>query len=110
MTETSLMRFVETNFPCEDAEKLKHLQASDFKNKFENWKDFALALATYEARGEAHMTVLKSSSWAICQEFLQTPEADVSYSRGRGGVWGDRNLKISTRKVLDALVIQYPTV
>ncbi len=91
-----------------------------------NWKIFTQNLSDFLFMKDNTISVLNSSTWAICQEFLGNLSGrDLSYSQSRGGLWSlriDKNLEnkenpdnttnnvevISVRRILNVLKKEYP--
>lgn len=97
----SLLNKLLSDYGVDDQKLLKILREADEQSKLKTWKDFANILANqYE---ENDMSVYKSSTWAVCQEFLGNLHGeDLNYAQSRGGIWSlDRN--ISVREILEAL-------
>jgi hypothetical protein len=82
--------FMKKNYPAScDSDKMNFLEKCDHESPLHSHLDLARALARYEEREIPGMNVLKSSNWAICQEFLGNLYADnLDYARSRAGLWG----------------------
>jgi len=56
--------------------------------------------------------VRKSSTWAVCQEFLgKLSDDDLEYSQQRGGLWAinpGSSSPVSVREVLQELFYEFP--
>jgi len=73
-----------------------------------SWKQFAIALADYHAQDEEDMNVFKSSTWAVCQEFIGNLRGgDLRYAKKRGGIWS-LDGQISVREILIEFQLQFP--
>ncbi len=90
-----------------------------------NWKDFTQNLSDFLFNQDNTISISKSSTWAICQEFLgNLTGTDLYYSQLRGGLWSlrvDKNLQnkenaentndnvevISVRRVLNDIKKKY---
>lgn len=104
MTSKSLFEILFTDYPRDDVKLMAHLKKLNDENKLLNWKDFAIALLIYFE--EENMTVGKSSTWAVCKEYLgQLKGRDLSYAQSRGGIW---SLDISVRDILNRFQTEYP--
>ncbi len=91
-----------------------------------NWKIFTQNLSDFLFNQDNTISISKSSTWAICQEFLgNLTGTDLYYSQLRGGLWSlriDKNLEnkenpdnttnnvevISVRRILNVLKKEYP--
>ena len=102
--------------------RIKHLQSLDTDGKLTTWRDFAKGLSDIiELEEEGVMNVRKSSTWAVCQEFLgNLSDSDLWYSTQRGGIWSisygqeDDNGRVSdakivsVRQILNRFKTEYP--
>ncbi len=125
---TNIVDYVFETFPTNDNTfidfKQYCLQFTDV-DKW-NWKIFTQNLSDFLFMKDNTISVLNSSTWAICQEFLGNLSGrDLSYSQSRGGLWSlriDKNLEnkenpdnttnnvevISVRRILNVLKKEYP--
>lgn len=102
----SLYQVLIDEYPNSDIELMNYLKNLNESGKLVNWKDFALALSSHYY--EDDMTVGKSSTWAVSQEFLGKLKGyDLKYAQSRGGIW---NLKTSVREILNRFMNEYPEI
>jgi len=103
----NILDFVESKFPCKNKKQWAYLTQCYKEKPFEKWQDFVTCLSSYESNENKDMNVVKSSSWAICQEFLGNLTGDdLEYTKERSGIWNlDR--QITTREVLLAVKMKY---
>ena len=58
------------------------------KKQLNNWRDIVELIADYHKGDDLDMCVSKSSSWAVCQEFLGKLDIhELRYVEGRAGIW-----------------------
>ena len=73
-------------------------------------RDFATSVSLYleeDEKDNGGMNVFKSSTWAVCQEFLGnlSDEEDLlTYAQSRSGQWSS----ITMREFLTALQVRFP--
>jgi len=108
--ELSVAVYVLTKYETADRELVRYLMKND--ENIRTYKDFAFFLALYTSRDEPNMNVLKSSTWAVCQEFLGNLSGDyLDYSQSRGGSWSFTDGEnVSVRQVLTDLRETYPSI
>lgn len=83
-----------------------------YESKMKTYKDFAFIVSLWVSCDENEMTVDKSSTWAICQEFIGNLSGDLlDYSKSRGGIWifDDKDI-VSFRSVITDLQEKYPFI
>lgn len=112
-----LIDFVKTEYPREPDDTMIFLEKTDKEGKLNTYRDFALALSQCESEKYSHISVEKSSTWAVCQEFLGNLKGyDLGYAQSRGGIWhcsvsGPPSVKCkitSVREILTNLSEKFP--
>lgn len=123
VVKKTLFEYITSTYPRPDNNELAQYILAN-KERIHTWKDFAEIIAEQIELGEGEsINVFKSSSWAVCQEFLGRirDREDLNYTRSRGGVWSvatqmvdiDCKMKvivdvISLREILEDLVQKFP--
>lgn len=113
MASQGLVAYVRSKYPSDDRE--------DFLKKIDDsvktWRDFARSLSAHEDDGQ--MVVTKSSTWAVCQEFLGNLKGeDLWYAQSRGGFWKcwewnaqtNKCDQVSVRQVLTDIKSAFPDI
>jgi hypothetical protein len=100
----TLFQTLEQKYPPQSIREnlMIFLKSKDNEHELKNWRQFAEAVSDYESKGqEPPMTVRKSSTWAVCQEFLGklSNRDDLDYAETRDGVWCT---KFSTEYIREA--------
>jgi hypothetical protein len=116
LKDETLLQFVNRCYPADNESRFNYLKKRDSENQIKTWRDFAMILSEISANGDSDMNVYKSSTWAVCQEFLgNLKEKDLKYAQGRGGIWcSDFDVEkgtfssITVRDMLESLKIHYP--
>jgi hypothetical protein len=117
---SSLYQTVMKDYPVHFNNRPDHMQLTIMLQRLHSegqlatWKDFAEAMSQYVA--EKNMNVYKSSTWAVCQEFLgNLNKSDYDYAQSRGGIWsheaGGKDVGqtiVSVRQILTRLRRDYP--
>lgn len=123
VVKKTLFEYITSAYPCpEDKQLVDYIRTN--KDLLNDWRAFAELVSEFEEKHEHDgISVYKSSSWAVCQEFLgnlQTPE-ELEYTRMRSGIWsitphivavGSESKAvddiITLRSILKDLVQKYP--
>lgn len=115
----TLLQYVFTTYPAPERDRnmkslYDDLTSADTQGTLNNWKDFALVVSKNCEKHEVDMSVYKSSTWAVCQEFLGTlNHEEKEYAEWRGGIWS-MNMKegdviiVQVRDILTDLKKRYP--
>jgi N-acetylglucosamine kinase-like BadF-type ATPase len=89
VVKKTLFEYITSTYPRPEDDKLvQYIYAN--KNRLRTWKDFAEVVAEQVETEEGEsINVFKSSSWAVCQEFLGKirDREELNYTRSRGGIW-----------------------
>jgi hypothetical protein len=111
----TLLQFVKRCYPSDDSEsRFSILEQRDSEKPIETYLDFAQVVKEMSEDGEQDMNIYKSSTWAVCQEFLgKLNEEELLYSNNRGGIWYSNveqgeYISITIRKILNILKVHYP--
>lgn len=103
----SILAFVKQNYLKDDEKLWFFLNEIDEKTPISSHTDFAAAIIAYEKQKDPEVNEMKSSSFAVCNEYIGYATA---YSRSRAGVWNvttereTGELKIITmREILEKL-------
>ena len=114
-SDVTLVEYLLQNFPINDEELIEHL--NDNLPYIKNWRQFVQFMEWWMKRFDYKMNILKSSNFAITQEFLgKLSDEELEYSQSRGGNWGTRHTltelieNIVTREEYDAGIITFRTV
>ena len=108
MASINFLESVLTKYPTQETALVNHLRLTNPTN----WIQFAESLSHYyEAQFDVPCEVTMSSTWAVCQEFLNnlTTYEDRRYAQTRGGFWSmshnDRGVltTVSVRDILTDL-------
>lgn len=103
-------------YPVAETPLIAHLRSIDSQGNLHTWQDFAMGVSEYSElqEGDSGMNVCKSSTWAVCQEFLGNLSGqDLWYSKQRGGLWSfdQANAKIITvREILNRFKTDFPVL
>ncbi len=98
---SNIVDYVFETFPTTDSTFINFKQyCLQFKDVDTwNWKDFTQKLSDFLFNQDNTISISKSSTWAICQEFLgNLTGTDLYYSQSRGGLWSLRVDKNSENK------------
>lgn len=123
VVKKTLFEYITSTYPRpEDDMLVQYIYAN--KERLHNWVDFAEVVAEQIELSEGeNINVFKSSSWAVCQEFLGRihDREELNYTMSRGGIWSvatqivniDCKMKvivdvISLREILEDLVQKFP--
>ena len=116
MATQNLVDYVFSKYPTKNHETFRE-ECEKSSENIKTWRDFANALAAHDSRDDTDMTVTKSSTWAVCQEFLgQLSGQDLEYSQTRGGLWScewdhienECNI-VSVRQILEDIQEVFPS-
>jgi hypothetical protein len=94
---TNIVEYVFNTFPTKDQTLLEFkeycLKHENLDNW--NWKDFTQNLSDFLFNKDNQISISKSSTWGICQEFLDKLYGkELHYSQSRGGLWALRVNKL----------------
>ncbi len=105
----TVLSFVSTNFPSQIQEEFFNY-LDDYDSSYWNWRDFTEKLSEFVSRDDPDMCVTKSSTWAVCQEFLGNLSGEeLEYAETRGGIWSFKNKDVvSVREMLTEIKIMFP--
>jgi hypothetical protein len=103
---TNIVDYAFNTFPTKDNVLLQFknycFQFEDLNNW--NWKDFTQKLSNFLFDQDNHISITNSSTWAVCQEFLDKLSGkELYYSQSRGGLWALRvnNLQETEKNIED---------
>lgn len=72
------------------------------------YKDFAFFVSLFYSREDRFISVFRSSTWAVCQEFIGNLSGDLlNYSMRRVGIWSNT---VTMRMLLEDLRINFPVI
>ena len=99
---TNIVDYAFNTFPTKDHILLQFknycLQFEDLDNW--NWKDFTQKLSDFLFDQDNQISVTSSSTWAVCQEFLDKLSGyELNYAQSRGGLWSLRINKTGENKI-----------
>lgn len=85
---SQIINALEQDYPSPNQKAIDFLRQRDKESPISNWRQLTEALAVFFRDNDPNMNVCKSSSWAVCQEFLGNVRDDLLwYTRARGGLW-----------------------
>jgi hypothetical protein len=90
---TNIVDYAFDTFPTKDEiliEFKNHcIQCHNINNW--NWKNFVKNLSNFLFIKDTNITITKSTTWAVCQEFLGNLSGkELHYAQSRGGLWALR--------------------
>jgi hypothetical protein len=94
---TNIVDYAFNTFPTKDQTLLEFKEYCIQYKNLDNWnyKDFIQNLSDFLFNKDNQISISKSSTWAICQEFLdKLCGKELYYSQSRGGLWALRVNKL----------------
>ncbi len=111
----TLVEYLFQNFPINDQELIEHL--NDNSPYITNWRQFVEFMEWWCRRTDYKINILKSSNFAVTQEFLgKLSDEELEYSQSRGGFWTSLHTltelieDVITREQYDAGIISFRRV
>ena len=82
----SIVDYVFSTYPSNEQQDIFEEFCRENSSNISTWHDFTEVLANFYT--DTNMSVTKSSTWVVCQEFLgNLDETSLEYTQSRGGIW-----------------------